>query len=256
MSELEINELEMSWQEKQKLAKLELEENLVRLTKEWVEKNISEAIFEFYCGGDSMGDTTLIIYDETGNEINDKELSVGYYEILEDIVYDRVEFYEASDGHYMGESGKVHILYDEETESLVFNKDSESEFNEMLDATIDFVLTDDEYDYLNNYVSSFFSSNWEGDNFNYKKDFILTDEIKVKERKLMDNIHDAIGNEEYDIPDNGEINDEGISFSSVEGFRDGETENVLNISKKNIDDKIVNVIRLYYSVEYTIFFTD
>ncbi len=81
----------------------------------WKKHNIDHVEFDFYCGGDSMGDTTLRIYDKKGQSLNDKidferenGSSWGTYNeriltLIEDKIYADVEFYVNSDGHYQGE---------------------------------------------------------------------------------------------------------------------------------------------------------
>ena len=77
--------------------------------KLWKKKKISHAEFSFSCGNESMDDTDLTFYKE-GKEVKSKELS----DYFEDAIYDNVEFYDTSDGYYIGESGKVTIELNED----------------------------------------------------------------------------------------------------------------------------------------------
>jgi len=71
--------------------------------KLWKENNIERCVMEFSCGGDSMNETDFTLYDKSGEEVICDELT----DYFEDIVYKEVDFYEVSDGHYMGEFGQV-----------------------------------------------------------------------------------------------------------------------------------------------------
>ena len=112
------------------------------IIKLWKKLGIQEVEFEFDCGGDSMGDTTLRIYDKKGQSLNDKidfERENGSYwgvynerilTLIEDKIYADVEFYVNSDGHYQGESGVVEMTFDEEESMFNCSKSSESEWSE------------------------------------------------------------------------------------------------------------------------------
>ena len=86
-----------------------MEEN--KIITLWKELGVDYANFEFSCGGDSMNDTSIQIFDDKGSEIDCVEIR----DYIDDVIYHKVEFYEASDGHYMGEAGNVEIrLSDDE----------------------------------------------------------------------------------------------------------------------------------------------
>ena len=92
------------------------------IIKLWKEKNIDHVDFNFSCGGDSMNDTEIQIYDKQGNEVECSEIS----DHIDSEVYNKVEFYVNSDGHYMGESGtvKVELVEDDEEPYLSYSKSS------------------------------------------------------------------------------------------------------------------------------------
>ena len=58
------------------------------IIEKWLELNIKRAEFEFYAGGDSMGDTNLMFYNE-----KDEEVAFEYKDEIDQMVYDNVEFY-------------------------------------------------------------------------------------------------------------------------------------------------------------------
>ena len=176
-----------------KLELLELQEAIIKL---WKENDVEYIDFEFNCGGDSMNDTTLIIYDTKGGLVNNDELE-NYFD---NEVYQNVTFYEASDGHYIGESGNVHISLNDEETDFEYSKESESEWCEHTHFTETINLTDEEVDFIDKYVSDFNGNMAEGDyNINYKVDFIKTDELVEVEEKLMNNIQNYFQNYEPNL---------------------------------------------------------
>ena len=90
--------------------------------KLWKELGVDYVNFEFSCGGDSMNETSITIFDDKGSEIDCADI-VTY---IDDIIYSEVEFYEASDEHYLGESGIVKIRLNEDEEDLDYSKTSQS----------------------------------------------------------------------------------------------------------------------------------
>ena len=175
---------------------LELTERTERIINLWKENDVEYIDFEFNCGGDSMGDTTLNIYDTKGGLVNNDELE-NYFD---NEVYQNVTFYEASDGHYIGESGNVHISLNDEETDFEYSKESESEWCEHTHFTETINLTDEEVDFIDKYVSDFNGNMAEGDyNINYKVDFIKTDELVEVEEKLMNNIQNYFQNYEPNL---------------------------------------------------------
>ena len=118
--------------------------NIPQIIDEWLENKISKAEFEFSCGGDSMNDTQIYLYDKEGKTI--KNNNIEYF--IDDEIYGRIRFYEASDGHYLGEFGKVIIVLNENKTDFIFEKISSQEFNEEKSATILIDLTDLEKSFL------------------------------------------------------------------------------------------------------------
>ena len=78
----------------------------------WKENGVDSINFEFDCGGDSMNETTINILDKEGNVIECKEIE----DYFDNKIYDKVEFYVNSDGHYIGENGNVYITLEDEDE--------------------------------------------------------------------------------------------------------------------------------------------
>ena len=168
------------------------------IIKLWKEHNVSYAEMEFSCGGDSMNDFSFYFYDK-----NDKVLATineldSYFE---NQVFNEVQFYEASDGHYQGEFGKVVIELDdtdedEEEHHFTYNKQAQSEWSETYSEVITIDLSDKEVNILKEFVNNING----GDvnyTFNYKKDFIMTDDIEKTLNDLGKRIDEECRNYEF-----------------------------------------------------------
>lgn len=174
-----------------------LKEGKVIALEEWKKHNVDYVNFIFSCGGDSMNDTQIEIYDKGGNLIENSDIE-NYFE---DAVYQNVNFYEASDGVYMGESGTVVITLNEEDEDdFDYVKDSEEEWCEHSSFEEKINLTDEEVEFIDKYVSDINGNMSEGDyNVNYKTDFVQTDELVVVEEKLVEKVRTFFENYEPDL---------------------------------------------------------
>lgn len=163
----------------------------------WKDNDVSKVTFEFSCGGDSMNETQVYIYNSADEEIECSELS-NYFD---DQVYNNVNFYENSDGVYMGESGNVYItLEEEEEEDFIYNKESEEEYCEHTPFTEKINLTDEEVEFIEKYVSDINGNMSEDEiNINYKVDFIQTDELVALEEKLLEKVKNFFYNYEPDL---------------------------------------------------------
>jgi len=181
------------------------------IIKLWKKLGIQEVEFEFDCGGDSMGSTEIRIYtNKSNNETIENETISDF---IDDEVYKHVDFYVNSDGHYSGESGIVYIHLDDDEESLTYYKCGRSNYNEMHTEKVDVLLSDEEVQFLNEFVSSFGGGMDEIFGVNYKKDFILTDELEVAIKDLQDKFE----NHSYDFqPETGgEVEDESHRFNTT-----------------------------------------
>ena len=180
---------------------MELKEAIAR----WKELNIDRAVLTFDCGGDSMGNMEWSLYDNEDEHVVDNGL-VNYFD---NIIYEKVDFYVNSDGHYIGENGTVTIelSYEgEEDEDFVYNKDAVSNYEETVTNELVVELTDVELAFVKEYVRDINVGYDESVNFNYSKDFIMTDEMDELERLIGDKVSNAAAEftpEEYD----GELND-------------------------------------------------
>ena len=153
------------------------------IIKLWKELGVDYANFEFSCGGDSMNDTSIQIFDDKGSEIDCVEIR----DYIDDVIYHKVEFYEASDGHYMGEAGNVEIRLSDDEEELEFSKSSQSEWCERVSSDMEVLLDEKEVQFIKDKVLNI--NGGDGDyNINYKVDCILSDE----EEELIESIEQKI----------------------------------------------------------------
>lgn len=157
--------------------------------KLWKELGVELAKMSFSCGGDSMGDTEWTLEDKEGNNIKSSEL-IDY---LDNDVYHQVSFYDASDGHYMGEFGTVEVELVEDTEDIddayfSFCKYAQSEWEESVLSETELELTEDEANYIKEFVSNINGGEGELPLFNYKIDFIKTDEMEALEESITEKV--------------------------------------------------------------------
>lgn len=149
--------------------------------KLWKDLGVEGCTMDFYCGGDSMGDTTFVLYGSEGT-IDCDEL-LGFFE---DEVYKHVDFYVNSDGHYQGESGTVEIVledYDGE-EEFSYSKSATSEWSETIDTTLKIKLTDEMVSFIEDNILNIRGGYDDKPIVNFKQDFIMSDE----EEKILNDI--------------------------------------------------------------------
>lgn len=202
------------------------------IAKLWKDLNIDHINFNFNCGGDSMNDTDIEIFDTEGELVENQEL-VDYFDRE---VYNRVDFYVNSDGHYLGESGVVVITLDDEGEGFYYSKDAQSEYSETFTGQTIVTLTDEEAAFVREFVDNINGGD-EGFTINYKKDFILTD----KQEKLVAELEEKISEVAYDFePENAE----------------GEASGWVRYTTNEDDEELTlegNELTLNVSAEYTVY---
>lgn len=163
----------------------------------WKELGITSATMEFSCGGDSMNDYHFNFY--TANSEN-KEVQSGELEsFFDDEVFRNVDFYENSDGHYIGESGTVEISLDEDAEEPTFSyyKSAQSEWSESFTDEISIQLTEKEVEFVRTKVRNLVG-NQDGSSINYKGDCILDNEEEQISDTLLVKITDVVENHDFE----------------------------------------------------------
>lgn len=184
---------------------MELKEAIAR----WKELNVDRVILTFNCGGDSMGDMEWDVRTADDELVSDEDL-ISYFDRE---VFNRVDFYVNSDGHYIGESGTVTIeLEDYEDDDIEpdfsYNKEAYSDYSESHESTVLIELTDAEVAYIKEYVRDINGGAEERVNINYSKDFIMTDEMSELEASISEKIGDFTS--QYmpeDIEEGGQLED-------------------------------------------------
>lgn len=182
-------------------------EDIIKL---WKELKVNYVNFEFTCGGDSMNDTSIQIYDNDGNEIQCTEIS----DYIDNEVYHKVEFYVNSDGHYQGESGNVEIRLSDDGENLEYSKCSQGEYSERVDTVCDVELDEKTIQFIKDKVLNI---NGDMDNMtlNYKTDCILTDEEEKIVDELEENLLNVLRSHEPQEKYDGELG-EWFTFTTNE----------------------------------------
>ena len=161
----------------------------------WKKLDIQRCEMEFSCGGDSMNETDFKFFNSQNKQVDGEELE-GYFE---NEVYNEVEFYEVSDGHYMGEFGQVEITLEEDGEEPFFqyDKQSQSEWEEREVQVMEYELTDSEVKFLTEKVDSIVGGE-DGEAINYKTDCVLSDEEEEISEKLLKDISDTANDFEFE----------------------------------------------------------
>jgi len=167
------------------------------IIKLWKELGVDYVHFEFSCCGDSMNETSIKIYNSKHFEIDSNKIRI----YIDDVIYRNVEFYEASDGHYIGESGFVKIRLTEDEEDLDYLKVSQSEWCENITSEIQVLLTEKEVQFIKDKVLNI--NGQEGaTTTNYKQDCILSDEEEGIVKSIEEKIENACMNFSPDILNN------------------------------------------------------
>ena len=185
--------------------------NFEEIIKLWKELGIESCTMEFSCGGDSMNDYNFKFYGD-GKEIDAPEELRDYFDSE---VFREVNFYECSDGHYIGEFGEVEITLeddDDEEPRFSYDKQATSEWSERREETYNFELTEKEMSFIKEKVDNLNGGSWGDTNVNYKVDCIITDEEEEMINNLMERIEKS--SEEYEFEDESGESDEDYQWTS------------------------------------------
>lgn len=221
----------------------------------WKENGIVKGDFEFQCGGDQMNDTNLKFYNEAGEEVVCEELA----DYIDGEIYNQVEFYVNSDGHYQGESGFVYITLEEDDDaedgaSFSYEKESESEWNENFDEVGYCELTPAEAEFVEDKIHSIVGGG-DGDAVNYKADCILTDEDEALLKSICSKIEDFAT--EYQMKDaEGEENDWFNYTTDMEDANNNSHIEDYEYDENNPTLVVNNTIAVYINKSFTIYKAD
>lgn len=234
---------------------------------------VEKVEFTFSCGGDNMGDTSMDVHylkDDSYDGAWSQEIEDELKEIIDWIIYDNVEFYDASDGYYMGEAGTVEIYVDPEDETrLRWDKSSQSEWNETY--SVNAYITLDPAHYIHNlggeskkeynlralefytqYVSDIIELSYDNlARIRYKQDFIMIGD-KKEFVEYLDSVvqkFDFYSDTCYDLEDGEHINEDSRGYDqhwSVEFYRSANGDAICEWNE--LDCVITIPINISYTV--------
>jgi len=211
-------------------------ENIERIIQLWKELKITHIEFEFTCGGDSMNDTTLNIHK--GDDIIENDVLSNYFD---NEVYKRIDFYVNSDGHYMGENGNVLIELNNDEDDFDYMKSAQSEWCERITSDVEVELTNEEIEFVREFVRDINGGESEDVNFNYKKDFI----INQKRKELIDSIGKKVSSVCDDFTPELEGEGELTDWYSYTTNEDDITDSEVLIKGNKIIVKVSNEYYVY-----------
>jgi hypothetical protein len=196
--------------------------------QEWKRLGITSCSMPFSCGGDDMNE-----YSFEFNKVEDGKLttieSSELHNFFEDEVFRRVDFYECSDGHYIGEAGTVEITLNEDDDepSFDYSKSAESEWHESVTKFVKLDLTEEEKTFLKSKVTRIEGGDDQETFYAYNGICLLTDaEIDIREN-LSEKLSDiAYSYDEWD----------GLDWDGNDPYRwevivDGGDEIEINITR-------------------------
>ena len=178
------------------MSKAVINESVIEAVSEWKKLGIDNANMEFSCGGDSMSDYSFTFYTKNTSAVTGRpeNISVESEELVlffDRQIFDDVEFYVNSDGHYIGESGNVVITLNDDEDGFEYDKQSQSEWSESYEETINIKLSKEEIEFVKNKILNI-NGGQDGDaTFNYKIDCVITDE----EEELIETLGKRLENE-------------------------------------------------------------
>lgn len=211
----------------------------------WKKLKVGYLHFNFSCGGDSMNDTNIEIYDEDGGTIeNDNEDSKYLCDFIDIVIYDKVDFYVNSDGHYIGEYGTVVISLnlDDDEPTFSYSKDATSEWEEWVTTTEYVLFSDEEANFIKEHISNINGDEGFNTTFNYKKDCLLDEKKEALLESIKEKIIDVALSAEAPEQE-GEIIGDYTRFST-NNDEDDETDIVVTS-----DNKVKFYITLLYRIE-------
>lgn len=202
----------------------------------WKSLEISYGNCEFSCGNDSMDETLFHFYDKDDTEIYKAEL-ISYFD---NAMYNAVDFYESSDGHYIGERGNVRFELDTDGNGFNYVKTSESEYSEEFECEYHITVNDEQKELINKFINGFVGSRDDGIDYVYKADLLINDIDNAKLELLIEFIRDEVEM----LNPNGDIS-----------ITDGDVEEYYTFSTGNESIGILtdNTVKVIKSFRITVF---
>ena len=221
------------------MSKAVINESVIEAVSEWKKLGIDNANMEFSCGGDSMSDYSFTFYTKNTTPGGTENISVESEELVlffDRQIFDDVEFYVNSDGHYIGESGNVVITLNDDEDGFEYDKQSQSEWSESYEETIHIKLSKEEVEFVKNKILNI-NGGQDGDaTFNYKIDCVITDE----EEELIEVLGKRLENEceTYEFQDVEGEEEDWFTWSTNQ-----EVDDVIQFTEE--DEMLVMVRRNY-----------
>jgi hypothetical protein len=162
----------------------------------WLELKVDHILIEYSCGSDETLLEGTMIYDQSGSQIYSNDLS----DFFEEEVFKKVDFVDATDKYYLGESGTVKITMIEDggrywedneegeeieilTYEFIYNKKGEEKYLHKIQNKLFIPLEESTINLINDKVSNIYGSHLTVI-VNLKNDTILTEEENILLEKL------------------------------------------------------------------------
>ena len=141
-------------------------------------------------------------------------MSTENKETLDNDIYNNVEFYVNSDGHYLGESGTVLIEFNEEENNFTYSKSATEEWSESFTDIIELEITPELHKFCKEYI---FEISGESNylDIEYEKDFYINSEKSKMLEDIQEIINETMYNHEPEDTSEGEL-EEYIAMSGFE----------------------------------------
>ncbi len=213
-----------------------INESVIEAVSEWKKLGIESANMDFTCGGDSMNDYSFVFYTKNTTPGGTENIEVESEELVlffDRQIFDDVDFYVNSDGHYIGESGVVVITLNDEEDGFVYDKQSQSEWSESYEETIHIKLSKEEIEFVKNKILNI-NGGTDGDaTFNYKLDCIITDE----DEEIIEKLGERLSTEcdEYEFQEADGEQEDWFTWSTNQ-----EVEDVIQFTE---EDEMLVIIR-------------
>lgn len=184
----------------------------------WKEENIQRCEMEFSCGGDSMNDTHFNFFNKNKEDVQNSDL----FSYFDEAVYKNVEFYVNSDGEYLGEYGTVIISLNEDETGFVYDKQSTSEYSEIVSEYTKIPVSPEE-EVLFEKISSFEIIDGEELMYTYNGDVLLSEDEIIALHKLQVKIQNFVEGYSFEF-DLGERSNDLDASAEFEQLKDGNIE--------------------------------
>jgi|1048.fasta_scaffold73782_1 hypothetical protein len=161
----------------------------------WLELKVDHILIEYSCGSDDTYLEGTMIYDQSGSQIYSNELT----DYFEEKVFKKVDFVDATDNYYLGESGTVKITmvekgysldYDDEGKEFkdywyefIYNKKGEEKYLYKIQNKLFVPLEESTINLINDKLTNIYGSH-STVIVNLKNDTILTEEENILLEKL------------------------------------------------------------------------